>query len=180
MNKSTQIASTTLLLFLAFGGWWFLLTASKKIDQKSKLLLVVDDLDRCEPDQMLAVIESLRMFLDDPAMSSRLQIMMLLDLRALELALEKRCRCHKVPQNRRKDYILEQREKWFVTELALPPFPMGTSRKPSKRSSPERSRQLAGRQKNPDSRHLRRLLRNPEDQRLQPPPPRQIRTPNRN
>ena len=112
-----------LLLTIAIGGSWLLLVASRTPTKTSKVLLVVDDLDRCEPDQMLAVIESLRMFLDDREMSARLQVMMLLDLSILELALKERCRNLGIPTKKRREaFVTEQREKWFVSELALPPL----------------------------------------------------------
>lgn len=117
-----KIIVTTLVVTLAVVGWWFLLMATRSISQTKKILLVVDDLDRCDPDQMLAVIESIRMFLDDPAMSARMQVMMLLDLKILELALKKRCRAIRLPHAMTAQFIREQRDKWFVAELALPPL----------------------------------------------------------
>lgn len=87
-----------------------------------RLLLVVDDLDRCEPDQMLAVVESLRVFLDKSEMSRRLQILMLIDDRKLDQAILKRAREQRwIPKTRqeREAYCREQREKYFVTSIRL-------------------------------------------------------------
>lgn len=87
-----------------------------------RLLLVVDDLDRCEPDQMLAVVESLRVFLDKSEMSRRLQILMLIDDRKLDQAILKRAREQSwIPKTRqeREAYCREQREKYFVTSIRL-------------------------------------------------------------
>lgn len=106
---------------------------------KSKLLLVIDDLDRCRPDQMLSVIESLRLFLDNPEMSRRMQIAMLVDDRLLGHALLRRASedgiqlepgklndgeelCAEelaILRRRASEYIREQREKLFLAELRL-------------------------------------------------------------
>ncbi|MFN0198570.1 MAG: P-loop NTPase fold protein [Planctomycetaceae bacterium] len=53
-----------------------------------KILLVVDDLDRCEPHQMLEVIESVMLLLDDAVIRQRLQIAMLVEEEAVEAALK--------------------------------------------------------------------------------------------
>lgn len=117
-----KITITTLFAAVFVFGRWFLLSMSRSPSNISKILLVVDDLDRCEPEQMLVIIESLRMFLDDPQTSARLQIMMLLDLRAVELALKARCQRIGILEKQEPEYFAEQREKWFVSELSLPPL----------------------------------------------------------
>jgi len=90
-----------------------------------RLLLIVDDLDRCEPDQMLAVVESLRVFLDKTEMSSRMQILMLIDDRKLDQAILKRAYEQQwmpgTPQDRAA-YCREQREKYFVSSIQLTPL----------------------------------------------------------
>ncbi len=90
-----------------------------------RLFLVVDDLDRCEPEQMLAVIQSLRLFLDDPRMCRRLQMAMLMDRRFLEIAhardAEKSGTTPKSAYERRR-YQRMQREKLFLCEFEMPPL----------------------------------------------------------
>jgi hypothetical protein len=44
-----------------------------------KVLLVVDDLDRCTPSEMLSVIENVRLLLDDVEINKRMQVLMLVD-----------------------------------------------------------------------------------------------------
>lgn len=87
-----------------------------------RILLVVDDLDRCEPEQMLAVIESLRLFLDEPEMSRRLQIAMLLDRSILKQALLSRGKENDSirPGTTEAAFFREQEEKFFVASLELP------------------------------------------------------------
>jgi hypothetical protein len=52
-----------------------------------KVLLVVDDLDRCSPSEMLSVIENVRLLLDDEEINSRLQVLMLVDEHVLQHAI---------------------------------------------------------------------------------------------
>lgn len=102
--------------------------------QRSKtVLLVVDDLDRCPPKEMLAVIESLRVFLDDPEISAKLKIAMLLDREILAHAIcDKYDELLPKPQTSAeestkkasrftKDSIVsEQIEKYFLLSFDLP------------------------------------------------------------
>ncbi|WP_395746288.1 P-loop NTPase fold protein [Prosthecobacter sp.] len=92
-----------------------------KLDAK-RVLLVVDDLDRCEPDQSLSVIESIRWFLDNPEVSSRLQVAMLMEKTALEEACKKRAKQFGFAKNENewKKRFQAHREKLFVLELELP------------------------------------------------------------
>ncbi len=107
------------------------------------VLLVVDDLDRCPPEEMLAVIESLRVFLDDPEISPKLKIAMLLDREILSHAV---CRkyekllpdstkvpnpsnqedptANKAPVSRftTESIVAEQIEKFFLLSFDLPPL----------------------------------------------------------
>jgi hypothetical protein len=82
------------------------------------------DLDRCEPEQMLAVIESLRLFLDDEEMSRRLQVAMLIDRNILKRAIiMKGKKCGMLgASNSREEYFRLQEEKYFVTSLELAPL----------------------------------------------------------
>lgn len=54
---------------------WLPLT--KKSSGPDRVLLIVDDLDRCQPGEMLSVIEGLKLLLDLPEVAERLQISML-------------------------------------------------------------------------------------------------------
>jgi hypothetical protein len=103
---------------------YFFISLSRPLIRHEKLLLTIDDLDRCEPDQMLAVIESLRLFLDNVQISRRLQVVMLVDQRFLGNALLKRARENGLllsPKSQvSRRYVREQREKFFVAELGLP------------------------------------------------------------
>ena len=105
---------------------------SGKIKRPDKVLLVVDDLDRCEPGQMLTVIESIRVFLDDPEISNRLQVAMLVDKHILNLAIlekysslfvENQEKSKVLPMRFDPDALLnEQLEKLFLFRFTLPDF----------------------------------------------------------
>lgn len=92
-----------------------------------RVLLVVDDLDRCEPSQMLEIVESTMLILDDPDICSRLQVCMLIDESSFNIALIKKYRNllneyaelpseHSYTAGR---IIQENREKFFLVHLRL-------------------------------------------------------------
>lgn len=95
-----------------------------------KILLVVDDLDRCSPEEMLSVIENVRLLLDDSEINSRLQVLMLVDEAVLTHAIE--TKYAKMIEHRskdlnvregkdlaREDIVYEQIEKLFACHLRL-------------------------------------------------------------
>ncbi len=105
----------------------FAFLISKRPRQCRRVLLVVDDLDRCEPEQMLTVIESLRLFLDEPEMSRRMQVAMLLDRNILKSAMLNRAEAQKlrIATDSQEDFLRQQEEKLFVVSMALPPIDGG-------------------------------------------------------
>lgn len=119
------IPLTWIIGTLVLGYVIFLLTNSIKTD---RILLVVDDLDRCEPMQMLEIIESTMLILDDPIIRKRLQIMMLIDESAFQQALIKKYKY--LTENSLKSehnydearIIRENQEKYFLVHLRLPPL----------------------------------------------------------
>ncbi|MCW1883095.1 P-loop NTPase fold protein [Luteolibacter flavescens] len=111
------VVVTLSLIFLLY-----LRVASRPLERFQTLLLTVDDLDRCDDKQMLAVIECLRLFVDDPAMSGRLQMAMLMDLDLLHEALDRRARSSPLAKGKEEGrwYRRTHREKIFLCEFALP------------------------------------------------------------
>ncbi len=89
-----------------------------------RVLLVVDDLDRCRPEAMLEVMEGLKQFLESAAVRDRLQVAMLVDESSLAAAiLQKYCdrgdaalRDHRTS----RQLFIENVEKLFVAYLRLP------------------------------------------------------------
>jgi hypothetical protein len=55
-----------------------------------RLLLIVDDLDRVSAEEMVEVIESLKLLLEDPEIQQRVQVLMLIDEGALEYAISQK------------------------------------------------------------------------------------------
>lgn len=94
-----------------------------------RLLLVVDDLDRCEPTQMLEIVESIMLLLDNPEVRRRMQIAMLVEEEALEAALLKKY-SHLQKQNHSRvadpdktvndTIVRENLDKIFLSYLRLP------------------------------------------------------------
>lgn len=97
-----------------------------------KVLLVVDDLDRCEPREMLTVIENVRLLLDDPEVNARMQVLMLVDEGVLNHAIASRY--DSMIRERSKfdeaadsaaystatsDIVAEQTEKLFACHLRM-------------------------------------------------------------
>lgn len=125
-GSGVSIASDVLLFLTALSASVFVVLISQKPEQYGRIFLIVDDLDRCEPDQMLSVIESLRLFLDDVEVSMRLQIAMLLDRDIFKQALIKTAERRGIlldgaPRTKAK-LFREQEEKLFVASLQLPPL----------------------------------------------------------
>ncbi|MER9163646.1 P-loop NTPase fold protein [Mesorhizobium sp. M0715] len=72
-----------LVLVTILGPWWI------SAPGPDRVLLIVDDLDRCSPDDMLTVIENMKLLVDDPVLRNRLQVLMLVDERVLAFAIAK-------------------------------------------------------------------------------------------
>jgi hypothetical protein len=93
-----------------------------------KVLLVVDDLDRCKPEHLLSVMESIKLLIEDPDISSRVQVAMLLEEDVLKHAIfekyghltdEERARLLRT--NYDADRLMwENGEKLFTAHLRLP------------------------------------------------------------
>jgi len=80
-------------LYVSIGGWLaiFLFMAGCAtffLPSRRRLLLVVDDLDRCEPQQMLEVIESIKLLLEEEHLHERVQVLMLVEESLLRAAIE--------------------------------------------------------------------------------------------
>lgn len=119
------------------GGWWLSvvlaaiwLSASATLGvlalrlrgAPKQILLIVDDLDRCDPPQMLAVIENLRLFLETPGVGQRMQVAMLVDDRTLAQALRAKYRGVDEVTEADDNLLEESIEKLFLVFLRLPPL----------------------------------------------------------
>jgi hypothetical protein len=93
-----------------------------------KVLLVVDDLDRCKPEHLLSVMESIKLLIEDPDVSSRVQVAMLLEEDILKHAIFEKYG-HLTDKTRgsllhthydANRLIWENGEKLFTAHLRLP------------------------------------------------------------
>ncbi len=72
-------------LILSIGVMFFVIFGERKTKQ---LLLVIDDLDRCKPEQMLEIMESLKLLLEEQQIHDRIQVVMLVDEEMLCYAIQ--------------------------------------------------------------------------------------------
>ncbi|MGL4942887.1 MAG: P-loop NTPase fold protein [Thermoguttaceae bacterium] len=63
-----------------------------KIQKTKRLLLIVDDLDRCESESILEIIESIQIFCREDDLGGRLKVMILVEDRTLKTQLEAKYR----------------------------------------------------------------------------------------
>ncbi|MBY5871329.1 hypothetical protein HFN53_04750 [Rhizobium leguminosarum] len=118
-----------LLAFVTMVVPWFVTG-----ERPNRVLLIVDDLDRCPPDEMLSVVENLKLLVDDKSINDRLQVMMLVDESVLAHAIARRYKDLIVERARempgvtetvadylaRHDIVVEQNEKLFACHLRFP------------------------------------------------------------
>ena len=125
-SKSLYPKSTCLIYIIIFIDIvalvipaWLLLTKNTK----NKALLIVDDLDRVSPDEMLDIIESLKLFLEDDKINEILQIAMIFEEKTLKSALSKKYA--DIIDNNKKErerVLCENMQKFFIAQLNLPPL----------------------------------------------------------
>lgn len=97
---------------------------------KGTVLLVVDDLDRVSLEELLDILESIKVFLEDDDLSSKVQILSLVEERAFKSALLEKYRHLMVAEGDQEhlDPLTPQRiveenaQKLFLAWLRLPPL----------------------------------------------------------
>nr|WP_198030329.1 P-loop NTPase fold protein [Mesorhizobium sp. LNHC220B00] len=174
-NWAFWVAWVAFAFAMVVGPW---IVSAPKPD---RVLLIVDDLDRCSPGDMLTVIENLKLLVDDPVLSERLQVLMLVDERVLEHAIAKRYEdmideratdiVGETPDNAglvaKQEIIAEQLEKLFACHLRLPALSdrdvSALAEKLSSREldeTEEQERQAAERMQREEVERAERILRN--------------------
>ncbi|MCS7469564.1 KAP family NTPase [Stieleria sp. ICT_E10.1] len=126
---------TCALTWLVVSGWAYLAVYRPEGKQNrgstkvKRILLCVDDLDRCEPTAMLEIIESLKLLLDEEVYSQRLQVIFLIDRQILDLAILDRYDALLHPDRNTKalglrasTVIQENHEKCFSASFELLPL----------------------------------------------------------
>lgn len=104
------------LFVWVFAGFW----------SPKRILLVIDDLDRCKPDQLLSVVESIKLLLEDIEISKRVQVAMLVEEDILRQAVRQKYVIElglaDIKKFDEKRILDENLEKLFTTHLRLPPL----------------------------------------------------------
>lgn len=117
--------------FLASAAALWLAWPPRSVD---RVLLVVDDLDRCKPDHLCDVIESLKLMAEAPELAGRIQVAALLEEEALDWAIAQRFRARSESSgeggrrskwNGRDRLVREHKEKLFLGHLRLPELSAG-------------------------------------------------------
>ncbi len=88
---------------------------------KKRLLLFIDDLDRCSEDRMIEIVDALRVMLDDPAINKHIVVLIAVDDSILREAIEHKYR------ERRNNILLETLsveylDKLLISAIKLPPI----------------------------------------------------------
>lgn len=89
--------------------------------KKKKILLYVDDIDRCDYSRIVSVIESLRTILENPEIGARLVIVCSIDVNILKSALAQKYELiNSQSGSNLKHIIRDQIDKLFVSSISLP------------------------------------------------------------
>lgn len=150
-NATAELFQAGALPPPSIGEWlvfmlWCLLAAAMlglpwlaRRGRPDRVLMVIDDLDRCSATEMLDVIESMKLLVDDSIINTRLQILMLVDESVLDHAIalryaamidERASRLGGPTENggaaaradAREEIVVEQHEKLFACHLRLAPL----------------------------------------------------------
>ncbi len=89
------------------------------IDKDKKIVLFVDDLDRCSNDQMINVLDGLRLILDDEEIHSRLIIITSIDEEILQKAFYSQKYLLDDKEVSKRNYFKEYLEKVFLVGIKL-------------------------------------------------------------
>ncbi|OSY87652.1 hypothetical protein WH52_09435 [Tenacibaculum holothuriorum] len=94
------------------------------IKNNKRLLLFVDDLDRCKEERLIQVIDALRVMLEDQDIVKRVIIVTAIDEKILERAIELKYNefLDKEGDNRKGSLIKEYLDKLFIACIKLPPL----------------------------------------------------------
>jgi hypothetical protein len=100
--------------------------AKRQSGPTSKVLLVLEDLDRCKPGEMLEIIESVFLLLDDEVFRTRMQVCALVDDGVLRTALWEKygpaVGAHHAENDHKAiaQFVSSQIEKFFALHMRLP------------------------------------------------------------
>jgi KAP family P-loop domain len=133
-NGSSVLHVLFYVLWLCLALLLLILPMACRTNLPDRVMLIVDDLDRCNPDEMLEIIEAIKLLLEEPFVQQRLQALMLVDEGVLEYAIAQRFERlirdrNDIPQEAsihdplrlmREQVITEHVEKLFACHLRVP------------------------------------------------------------
>jgi hypothetical protein len=99
---------------------WLKKTPKGKI--RKRLLLFVDDLDRCQEEKIISVLDALRVMLDNDTLIERIIVMVAVDEKLLNRAIHFKYRNFKLKKNGHyaKNLVEEYMDKFFIAGIKLP------------------------------------------------------------
>lgn len=89
-----------------------------KHTERRKVILYIDDIDRCNEDKMINILDSLRTILEKPIIQKRLIVICSLDRDRVVSALQKKY--NREAYKLHRDIITEQLDKLFLFSVGLP------------------------------------------------------------
>lgn len=91
---------------------------------RHRILLYVDDIDRCDEDKMISILDSLRTILENPEIQKRLVVVCSIDKDRISAAIQRKYSSYKCDQLTneyiQRNVITEQLDKLFIFSVGLP------------------------------------------------------------
>lgn len=91
---------------------------------RQRILLYIDDIDRCEEDKMISILDSLRTILENPEIQKRLVVVCSIDKDRISAAIQRKYSSYKCDQMAheyiQRNVITEQLDKLFIFSVGLP------------------------------------------------------------
>jgi hypothetical protein len=97
----------------------FLIKAFSQVISNKRILLFIDDLDRCSEESMIEIIDALRVILDDSEINKKIIVLVAVDESKLKKAIEFKYKARR-SQAELIDISKEYIDKLFISALKLP------------------------------------------------------------
>lgn len=100
-----------------------------KKEKNKRVILYVDDIDRCPEAKMIAIIDSLRTVLENDDIKKRLVVVCSIEIEKIKLGITQKYKAfinnnggENNKENKQKIIAIEQLDKIFLTGISLPPL----------------------------------------------------------
>lgn len=121
LQAEIEKETTVLLKTWIFNRW------GNRNFTKKKIILYVDDIDRCPETKMVSIIDSLRTVLENDEIRKRLIIICSIDPDKIKKGIEYKFK-ELYDEKGRNKIAIEQLDKIFLTSISLPPLDKGQLR----------------------------------------------------